>query len=138
MRTAYHEQLSELSEQLGAMCGLAGAAMERATQALLQADLVLAEQVISDHEKIAEFGKVFGRRAVWGAFERYLRDRAPQDADVRVAIAHAEAAPAAQRLAEMVARVRPQATLEHVVELGAAVGAHGGPGALGLAVLVDS
>lgn len=27
--------------------------MERATQALLQADLVLAEQVISDHEAIA-------------------------------------------------------------------------------------
>ena len=53
MRTAYHEQLSELSEQLGEMCGLAGAAMERATQALLQADLVLAEQVMSDHEKIA-------------------------------------------------------------------------------------
>src|SRR5271168_3718775 len=54
MRTAYQEQLSELSEQLGEMCGLAGAAMEHATQALLQADLVLAEQVISDHEKIAE------------------------------------------------------------------------------------
>ena len=54
MRTAYQEQLSELSEQLGEMCGLAGAAMEHATQALLQADLALAEQVISDHEKIAE------------------------------------------------------------------------------------
>src|SRR6516225_2194542 len=53
MRTAYHEQLTELSELLGEMCGLAGIAMERATQALLQADLVLAEQVISDHEKIA-------------------------------------------------------------------------------------
>jgi uncharacterized protein len=88
--------------------------------------------------EIAEFGRVFGRRAVWGAFERYLRDRAPEDADVRVAIAHADAAPQAQRLVELVARVRPQATLEHVVELGAAVGAHGGPGALGLAVLVDS
>jgi phosphate transport system protein len=54
MRTAYHERLSELSEQLGEMCGLAGMAMERATQSLLQADLVLAEQVISDHEKIAK------------------------------------------------------------------------------------
>jgi len=53
MRTAYHEQLSDLAEQLGTMCGLAGAAMERATQALLQADLMLAEQVITDHEKIA-------------------------------------------------------------------------------------
>jgi phosphate transport system protein len=52
MRTAYHDQLDQLSEQLGDMCGLAGAAMERATQALLQADLVLAEQVIDDHEQI--------------------------------------------------------------------------------------
>src|ERR1700745_2988709 len=53
MRTAYHEQLSECAERRGEMCGRAGMAMERATQALLQADLVLAEQVISDHEKIA-------------------------------------------------------------------------------------
>ena len=53
MRTAYHEQLDALTDQLGEMCGLAGGAMERATQALLQADLVLAEQVITDHEQIA-------------------------------------------------------------------------------------
>jgi len=52
MRTAYHEQLDALTAQLGEMCGMAGVAMERATQALLQADLVLAEQVISDHEQI--------------------------------------------------------------------------------------
>jgi phosphate transport system protein len=52
MRTAYHEQLSALSAKLGDMCGMAGAAMERATQALLQADLALAEQVITDHEQI--------------------------------------------------------------------------------------
>lgn len=53
MRTAYHEQLDALQEQLAEMCGLAGVAMERATQALLQADLVLAEQVITDHEQIS-------------------------------------------------------------------------------------
>src|SRR6476469_7403847 len=52
MRTAYHEQLSALTELLGEMCGLSGKAMERATQALLQADLVLAEQVITDHDQI--------------------------------------------------------------------------------------
>jgi phosphate transport system protein len=52
MRTAYHEQLLALTAQLGEMCGLAGRAMERATQSLLQADLVLAEQVITDHEQI--------------------------------------------------------------------------------------
>ena len=53
MRTAYHEQLTELTAQLGQMCRLAGLAMEDATHALLRADLVLAEQVISDHEKIS-------------------------------------------------------------------------------------
>jgi len=53
MRTAYHEQLDALTAQLGDMCGKAGAAMERATQALLQADLALAEQVITDHEQIS-------------------------------------------------------------------------------------
>jgi phosphate transport system protein len=53
MRTAYHDQLEALTGQLGEVCGLAGAAMERATQALLQADLGLAEQVITDHEQIA-------------------------------------------------------------------------------------
>ena len=52
MRTAYHEQLSELDRQLGDMCGLAGVAMEHATQALLQADVAAADQVISDHEQI--------------------------------------------------------------------------------------
>jgi phosphate transport system protein len=53
MRTAYHDQLDALTAQLGVMCGMAGIAMERATQALLQADLVLAEQVITDHEQIS-------------------------------------------------------------------------------------
>lgn len=52
MRTAYHEQLDALTAEIAAMCGMAGKAMERATHALLQADLVLAEQVISDHEQV--------------------------------------------------------------------------------------
>ena len=52
MRTAFHEQLDSLTEALSQMCGLAGLAMERATQALLQADLPLAEQVITEHENL--------------------------------------------------------------------------------------
>jgi phosphate transport system protein len=50
MRTAFQEQLHALTADIAELCGLAGAAMERATQALLQADLVLAEEVIADHE----------------------------------------------------------------------------------------
>ena len=52
MRTAFHEQLDSLTGTLSDMCGLAGLAMERATQALLQADLLLAEQVITDHDHL--------------------------------------------------------------------------------------
>ena len=53
MRTVFHEQLDSLTETLSQMCVLAGVAMERATQALLQANLTIAETVIGDHERLA-------------------------------------------------------------------------------------
>ncbi len=53
VRTAFQDQLDGLTQTLSEMCGLAGVAMERATQALLQADLVTAEQVITDHDHLA-------------------------------------------------------------------------------------
>jgi phosphate transport system protein len=52
MRNDFHAQLDALTSTLSEMCGLAGLAMERATQSLLQADLVLAEQVITDHDHL--------------------------------------------------------------------------------------
>jgi phosphate transport system protein len=52
MRTVYHKRLADLTTQLGEMCGLAGVAMKRATRALLEADVVAAEEVIRDHERI--------------------------------------------------------------------------------------
>jgi phosphate transport system protein len=52
MRSAYHKQLTDLTTQLGEMCGVAGVAMKRATQALLEADLVAADEVIRDYERI--------------------------------------------------------------------------------------
>jgi phosphate transport system protein len=54
MRTAFQEQLAILTETLSGMCGLAGLAMDRATRALLEADLSMAEQVITDHDRIVE------------------------------------------------------------------------------------
>ncbi len=57
MRTTYYQELSALCAQVGDMCGLAADAMERATQALLGADLSVAEQVIADHEHIVALSK---------------------------------------------------------------------------------
>ncbi|MCH9642438.1 MAG: phosphate signaling complex protein PhoU [Actinomycetia bacterium] len=81
MRTAYHEQLDALNSQLGDMCGLAGDAMERSTQALLQADLALAEQVITDHEQIA----LMSVRAEESAFV-LLALQAPVAGDLRAIV----------------------------------------------------
>lgn len=53
MRTAYQEQLEALTSVLGEMCELAGTAMARATQALLQADLAIAEEVIGDTDRMS-------------------------------------------------------------------------------------
>jgi phosphate transport system protein len=52
MRTAFHEQLDALTRSIGDMCGLAGTAMQHATQALVDADIVAAEIVISDHQNL--------------------------------------------------------------------------------------
>ncbi|MBF6413666.1 phosphate signaling complex protein PhoU [Nocardia cyriacigeorgica] len=54
MRVIYNEQMAGLAQLLGEMAGLAGSAMDRATQSLLQADLSLAEQVISEYDRISE------------------------------------------------------------------------------------
>src|SRR5664280_1324343 len=54
MRASFHEDLDKISEQLVEMTRLVGSAMTRATTALLDADLDLAESVISADEQIDE------------------------------------------------------------------------------------
>jgi phosphate transport system protein len=63
VRTAYHEQLDDLAARLGEMCGLAGAAMKRATQALLETDIAAAEEVIGDHDQIVEMRALVEKEA---------------------------------------------------------------------------
>ena len=117
MRTAYHEQLAALSDQLGEMCGLAGAAMERATQALLQADLVLAEQVITDHEQIT----AMSARAEEAAFV-LLALQAPVAGDLRAIVSSIQIVADVDRMgalalhvAKIARRRHPQHTLPEEV-----------------------
>ena len=63
MRVAYNEQMNELAKILGEMAGLAGSAMERATQSLLQADLSLAESVITEYDQISALSHQAEERA---------------------------------------------------------------------------
>lgn len=57
MRTVYHEQLAELADQLGRLCGVTAVAMQRATHALLRADDTAAEEVINDHDQVVALRK---------------------------------------------------------------------------------
>jgi phosphate transport system protein len=52
MRTAFHDQLDALTTTIADMCGVAGQAMQDATQALLGADAALAERVIGGHDEM--------------------------------------------------------------------------------------
>ena len=117
MRTAYHEQLAALTDQLGEMCGLAGIAMERATQALLQADLALAEQVITDHDQIA----VLSARAEEAAFV-LLALQAPVAGDLRAIVSSIQIVADVDRMgalalhvAKIARRRHPQHTLPEEV-----------------------
>jgi len=85
---------------------------------------------------VAPLQRVRGAARARRAFEQFLVDHAT-GGHVHCAIAHADAPDAARRLEEMVHRTVPRAVIDHVGELGAVVGTHGGPGTLGLAVLSD-
>jgi phosphate transport system protein len=64
MRDSFHEDLDKISEQLVEMTRLAGSAMSRATTALLDADLHLAESVIAADEKIDELRRELDERSI--------------------------------------------------------------------------
>ncbi|HUM00407.1 MAG TPA: phosphate signaling complex protein PhoU [Mycobacterium sp.] len=108
MRTAYHEQLDALTAQLGEMCGMAGVAMERATQALLQADLVLAEQVITDHDQIT----VMSLRAEEAAFV-LLALQAPVAGDLRAIVSSIQIVADVDRMGALALHVAKIARRRH-------------------------
>ena len=66
-----------------------------------------------------------------GEFERRLAEATDDRPGLRVAIAHADAAEWVGTLSELVWRVRPNAEIEFTATLGAVVGTHAGPGAVG-------
>ncbi|MGB7449456.1 MAG: phosphate signaling complex protein PhoU [Ornithinimicrobium sp.] len=64
MRTAYHEELVFITDQLVEMTRLTASALNRATQALMDADLELAESVITADEHIDAVRRDLDNRAV--------------------------------------------------------------------------
>jgi phosphate transport system protein len=108
MRTTYHEQLSALSAQVGDMCGLAADAMERATEALLGADLSVAEQVIADHEHIIAMSK----RVEAGAI-RLLALQQPVAGDLRMIVGSIHIGADIERMGALAVHVARISRLRH-------------------------
>ena len=110
MRTVFHEQLDSLTETLSQMCGLAGVAMERATQALLQANLTIAETVIGDHERLV--------RMQTGAEEAafvLLALQAPVATDLRTIVGSMQNVADAERMGGLALHVAKIARRRHPV-----------------------
>ena len=81
MRDAYHEELDGLSDSLVEMTRLVGSAMSRATTALLDADLALAESVITNDETV----DLLYREVEERAFDLLAR-QAPVASDLRIIV----------------------------------------------------
>jgi len=81
MRDTYHDDLDAISSSLVEMANLVGSAMSRATTALLDGDLQLAEQVITADEAVdARYREVEAR-----AFDLLARQQ-PVASDLRVLV----------------------------------------------------
>ena len=87
--------------------------------AIEQGEVVPLKRVRGAHKAFLEFVD---------AFEHGSVDRS----SLKVGIAHADAPERLEALRELVRRTRPQAQIEVETTLGAVVGTHAGPGAVGL------
>lgn len=76
--------------------------------------------------------RVRGSRKAFQEFVDALESQTVDGPDLRIGIAHADAPGRMAELAKMTRDLRPQATIEIETSLGAVIGTHAGPGAVGL------
>ena len=85
---------------------------------------------VEDGEVVA-VARVRGKQKAVAEFERRFVEATTDGPGLRIAIAHADAEEWVGTLSELVWRVRPGAEIEFTSTLGAVVGTHAGPGAVG-------
>jgi DegV family protein with EDD domain len=84
-----------------------------------------------DDGVVHPIGKVRGRQKALEEFARVVASRTEDRPGLRLAIAHADAPEWIDVLTDLAARARPEGEIELVENLGAVVGTHAGPGAVG-------
>ena len=83
------------------------------------------------HGVVEPVGRVRGRQKALEEFARLFTEDTEDGEGLHTAIAHANAPEWVEVLTDLVAKTRPQATVDLVQLLGAVVGTHAGPGAVG-------
>jgi phosphate transport system protein len=81
MRDAYHDELDSIGDGLVEMARLVGSAIGRATTALLDADLNVAESVIAADEKVDDLQRELETRAI-----NLLARQQPVATDLRIVV----------------------------------------------------
>ncbi len=108
MRETYHDQLAQISDDLGTMTRLVGTAISRATESLLNADLSLAEIVIAEDSAI---------NAVNDQLEERCLDLAalqqPVATDLRVVMSAIRMSSSLERMGDLAAHVAKQTRLRY-------------------------
>jgi DegV family protein with EDD domain len=100
-------------------------------QAIAGSLLNLRPVLSVDDGEVVAAARVRGRQKALAEFERRFVEATTDGAGLRVAIAHADAEEWVGTLSELVWRARPKAEIEFTSTLGAVVGTHAGPGAVG-------
>ena len=86
---------------------------------------------------ISTSGVIFGRGRLVPKFARYVARRVESQRKIRLAIGHARCAEDAQMLESELKKLLPNVTNTYITGLGSAIGVHGGPGTMVVAVQYD-
>jgi phosphate transport system protein len=108
MRDAYHEELDSIGDGLVEMARLVGSAMGRATTALLDADLELAESVIAADHKVNELHHEMENRAI-----DLLARQQPVATDLRIVVTSLRMSADLERCGDLARHVAKVARLRY-------------------------
>lgn len=108
MREAYHEALERLGDDLVEMTRLVGSAMARASTALLDADLGVAESVIAADEAVDQLHHNLEARAI-----ELLARQQPVATDLRVVVTTLRISAELERMGDLARHVAKVARLRY-------------------------
>jgi len=108
MRDAYQEQLDDLAAGLAEMCTHVAEAMRKATTALLESDLQLAEEVITDDVTVDEIRASAEEKAF-----ALLALQAPVATDLRIVVSAIHGAGDIERMGDLALHVAQAARRRH-------------------------